>query len=793
MPRALSNLHPACVLPTSDSGMALQWLWYMIVAVLSIIYTSIRFVDPIFQVYKAPSSRRSSISSRHERETSLSRREPWEMVVSGRDSMRSNRSVRSERNSRPKLVSRADENSARRSKRSNRGSTRSRTKSPSGRSTTAQNGSLKARPNNLPWMPTIALSSGVDSDVPRDLRTSAGMPRSQPEPTRGHENESYGYGSSSDNPYSDYLQQRTPNGISPGPPPGPAPAANKHFRPTNLAQSFNSVADLPPPLDEGPEAYSRDSIAFPAPPPPLADGPEPYRSTVKQNSYNAPASDHTTAAAARGNRPTLLTLEPMTPTKEALSSVSSPSSPGSSSISTEKSGAMSVLTAGRTLENNLDQRSPFNNLQRELGAATSAEAHHRQLGSNVKPPFTIDKLAIQRHSMASSVEDARQPSRPLSEIEHSSHQSQQQRQPSVPQQHHHSHQHSEALSNPVYANANLQLRKDSPADTHRLQPGLSMPSYKDRGGTRAVNGLTTSDNYERVPSSTSNGDTRRIDEQRLSPTADLRQVRSRGSEPKDNTFMRMVTGNLSHRSARHAKDQIPLVQQNNLHNQQGQPIHQQPTHSPIRPPLQQQHQAAQQQRPAAVPLGAYKPQYNVSQQQQDINNGPSHHAPSMGMAQVAPAHSSSDRQTIPGGRSAISNAEMFNGHRNPPMHNAALQMPTTGRYQPHSLPPWEKNEHVYDINNSNDSRNAPTNNHKLPANHTPSSRSGLKPSGTLTEVTSSYGGLYSSRENAAIPSRRRNNPRGDPGQGHGSYQSTNITDDVKTTKGAFVSSQPSVI
>ena len=797
--------------------------------------TLIFILDPVFQVYKAPSSRRSSISLRMERETSLSRPEPWEMAASGRDSIRSNRSTRSNRSSRG--INRANnpgQGGTRHSKRSNRGSTRS--KKSHGKS--SQNGSAKHnRPNSLPWVPTIAPSSGLDSDVPHTPQTP---PHAHRHIDRGHDNESFGYGSSSDTPYTDQLQQSQQ--FTPGPPPGPAPAANRRYKPTNLSQSFNAVADLPPPLDEGPEAYSRDSVAFPTPPPPLSDGPEPYRSSHPQRRQE-PNSAH--------NRPTHLVIPPpATPTKEPLSS--SPSSPGSSSLSTEKS--LTDFNSSRTLENNLDKsysnknyhRPPFDSSQqvpdrgRDMGSpsqrypyqvspATDNSSQRHEATSN--PVYLQSSVQMPSAEMHRPTKDMHRPTtemhrpntdmhrpntdihRPNTDIHRPNtdiHRPNTDMHRQTTDMHrdttdiHRPHKHAGDAHRPTTdVHRPIKSVHGPSTDVHRPSANGHRPATDGHRHATAMHN-STSDMHrspvngdrptvlalppklpykdtERVTSPTESAS--RTQNTQHSPTTDFRQIRSRDSQPKDNTFKRLVSGNLSTKAS-------PGPISNGVPSQEVYAAHQlrQP-HTRSDDQNQRSHiqHSPQQTTPAPYQIQQAHSSHSSNSQLSVRARGSSEHSPSHLSVRARDNSQNSPNRTA------------YNGSSNHQSRSDGSQ-PSSKDYPSSSVPPWEKAKqpdptirNVPIANNHRTHTQQPAVSHQLPATTAPAHSL----TGTLKEVTSSYGGLYSSRQSPA-PSRRRGNQRPNNGSNYpstnaDSYQSTNITDDVKTTVGPFISARPSVI
>ena len=733
---------------------------YNFVTLRELLHVSL-FVDPVFQVYKAPSSRRSSISLRMDRDNSLSRPEPWELPGQGRDSIRSNRSTRSARSAN------LSHSGTRQSKRSNRGSTRSK-KSSSGR--TGRSSSSKGNnPNSLPWAPTIMPSSGLDSDALPSSHYPQGHRQRQ-----GHENESYGYSSSSDGPHTEQLQGQQFD--SPGAPPGHTP--NKRYRPTNLGPQFNAASDLPPPLEDGPEAYSRDSVAFPAPPPPLSDGPEPYRSTHAQH----PGS------RALHNRPTQLVIPP-TPTKAALSS--SPSSPGSSSISTEKS--MTAFSSSHTLENNLDNS--YSNKDYHRPPFPVAE------GSNASPD--PNKSAYPQH--VSHVNPQHIPSRhkadqPVSNPSH----------------------RSDGLSNPIYNSQQFSNIQRPDTDMHRQ--GVSKPKpdqhshnfgidvrrsnfevHKPDSDARRTNGnghnsgldarktgahtplsLPAKPPYRDFERNTSSDQTDQLEssfDSRVSPTSELRQIRSRDTQPKDNTFRRMVTGNLSLRAQGPAPPNLESPPSSSIALQPmitTQPQH----HSSIssNSPTKQTHRLhLETNLDSRTPPGSHDSKSN-EQTFSNFHNRKQHD-------QINPRlhETNLDKRVTSQVREGRSND---NSISNSPYQGKFDHSQHAREYTSTNAPPWQRPS-------QSDVPRSSSNSQPAVAQPAASSTTSNSMTGTLKEVTSSYGGLYSSRQSPA-PQRRRGNYRSNfdqsyPSINHDMYQSTNITDDVKTTKGPFISSRPSVI
>lgn len=602
----------------------------------------------------------------------------------------------------------------------------------------------------------------MDSDVP-ETPTELQPPRIQHNPA-------YGY-TSSESPYMDYSQhQRGHQGISPGPPPGPAPPGNRvgGYRPTNLSQSFNAVADLPPPLDEGPEAYSRDSVAFPAPPPPLHDGPGPYMGNRKEGHTNPTYQQ----SPVHQQLPSL-SLPPQTPTKEPLSSSSAPSSPGGSSISTEKDP--SAFRSSNTLEQNLDRnqyQNKYTPRQPPVGHvydSRNRDPVNRQPIPSQQPARDRNgvnnlRATTNRPDMGPSLRPPDiSPVRPLSGVS----------------------ERTEDSS--PYANHQRPLsRGQLNEDNSRKPPALHLPAkqpYKQPEPSPAPSSDRTTPPRSGYPS-----DFDDIPQQRMvnqtSPTADLRQMRNPNSQPKDNTFKRMVTGNLS-RPSNDSNMQVndaasrpsPGPQINMQYNAQapvGRPTGQQQTtpqsQSNRYQPPQRQTPAQPTYKPQTPAQQVYSPQSHVREQPKPVlynDRSPTNRPP------------------------PTSNGHHMNNHQK---NDSA---PTNG-----SVPPWARKGPHSNINKPpevnhqqhNNSRPMPNNNRQAPVQ----SVSDVRPSqtrnpvtGALTEVTSSYGGLYSSRQTAAPRPRPQNT---NPSSNYAPHPGlTNATDEMKTTKGPFISARPSVI
>lgn len=647
-----------------------------------------------------PTSRRSSISSRVDRENTLTRVDP--LAMSGRASLRSNRSERFIESNTAQTP-----NSTRQSKRSNRASQRSKRSS-------QNNGSTRKRPGSLPWVPTVTASSGVDSDMPQSPH---GL-----QPPIGHVNESYGYGSSSNSPYNEYPQR------FPGQPPGPLlPGSSRHSS-SIPSQSFNTVADLPPPLDEGPEAYSRDSLAYLPPPPPLSDGPEPYRSAVSRN-----VPPHHSQVSQRSHN---LSLHISTPTKEPLSS-SGESSPGSSISSTEKNGDIPPFNSSRTLEHNLDQGSVWSSKYDKYHQPSSTQPNSRVSGGN---QFS-ENLRTQRNDSSKLMDRV-----DSGDI---------------------------ATSNPLYAN-------------HKFaRPGSQMPnSNLPPAKTHQPHHLNAPQN--RVPpiphtnAQQSNNKGASSQDIPILPTSELRQIRGGDSHPKENTFKRLVSGSL-------------MLQPNSSRN-----YHDSPTH--LSPPSDSAALSSQRSSPASA---------LHQESSSNISGGATPHFQEKKFYPPSPDRSDSTHKMHINPQQQ--NSRPFHQNDRPPvLHQSrppslytANHITSRSNQSAISNPPHTSSvPHMnggaspaaYTSNNSNIPSRTYIPQENSSSNAAPNARqAAYSLNNALTEVTSSYGGLYSSKSSAP-PSRRR--PMHPPPLGSTTqmqYQLANITDDAKTNKEAFVSMQPSVI
>lgn len=641
---------------------------------------------PLFQVYKAPSSRRSSVSMRVDRETTLNGTDHWVTPENARDSMRSVRSSRSNRTV-PQLEGRLD-SASRRSKRSNRGSTRSK-----GRPASNSNGSVRG---SKPWEPRIAPSSGVDSDHALTPDTPNRLvPR-----LRGHENESFGNESLSETPYSDYMS----GNITPGPPPGPAPPANRRgaYKPVSLSQSFNAVDDLPPPLDEGPEAYSRRNDEFPAPPSPLNDGPDPYLGR------HAPAMELNNLSQSTAPPHALPSLRPshinIDNAHQRL-----PPPPSTDGDNSEKSPVNSGLTSPSTPEKPLQPRLQLPD--RSLPLTTynlRAHAHAMQHPPAVTPATGGPLISSSGNTDVRPIGAAN--ARPYSEY---------------------------AQINIQPINARLASRGGGQLNGNpRVLPGVRQPLGSPQSNTTDV--------CNKTPLT---GDSR-IDSRPFNPNIAPAPV-------KDNTFRRMVTGNLT---------VAPQSQSNGA-----------PKPSPDK--------------------GSVNALYS-----KPAKSGP----------ELRPSHLSTAANSLGSPPKELSprvyqDTALGSGAR--PVASTAV--PSQEVKLKSDLPPWERSRptNLSSRNQRADSSQNPRPPVNSASDNQLESRSpsdGLAPR-PVGEVTSSYGGLYSSR---ASPGPRRRSqygrerpthetrpppPQTFPSNSDYANHSTNVTDDVKTKGGPYVSSSALVV
>jgi len=732
---------------------------------------------PIFRVYKAPSSRRSSVALD-------GRGDGWNSI--NRDSLRSNRSTRSTRSQRTTTTppSRHQNGSTRQKRSSQRSSTRSRTKSSSN-----QNG--ERRGEIAPWM-SIAPSTANDSDGPGSPRTPGRGGR------RGHEND--GYGSSSENPYMDYHNQR----------------ARYSRPPSGRARGLSD--DLPPPLDEGPAGYTSaaqesDAGNFPppppgllGPPPPLADGPEPYS---EQQSL---AASRDSVAASRPSQLRLQTPpagrpEPTTPRKGALSSPSSPSS--QSSINTEKSPAPSspLSSPGSTPQKVLP---PPPQLMTYQYGASPQHRLHADSRSQASPASSHD---YQNHQ-APNHTPSQHSQQSQSALGH---------RPVLPTMTHNNLQVSRPaqVSRPVQAPVRLPVStyRDDANDLYtkvvppseRPTPHIVMSQQsgpishtqvaRPPPGTHhtAPVGRSPDSDFDEVPSARMSSHTQRspVGPVLKPPTA---QARLPNAHPKDNTFKRLVSGGLSQPvDNRHSSDSKP--------NRDYKQYSERGPQNNINP--SRDHTPAVNRGPGVMdgtaPTRDYANVHIKAYPQSSLTHDYSAHSQPASLPQVgrslsggAPTSHTQTSRAPPS--SALTGRAPVNGVSNsrPPLNCA----PTHSVLLTNN--PIQNNESIQK-NMDLPRRSAPTQNSSLP----PWERSckppeTKEPPRTLAEVTSSYGGLYASSANAAkSPGARRRLNMNDrnrqrdftTNQNGRGYNPTfiNATDDTKTSSGPFVSSSALMI
>ena len=359
---------------------------------------------------------------------------------------------------------------------------------------------------------------------------------------------------------------------------------------------------------------------------------------------------------------------------------------------------------------------------------------------------------------------------------------------------------------PPYANHQRPAAPARAGET-RKPPVLSLPAkqpYKQPEPSPVPSNSTT-------PSRSGfNSDFDDIPQQRMvtnqtSPTSDFRQMRSANTQPKDNTFKRMVTGGLSrppvsnggadippHAGSRPtpAPSQISMQYNAQAPVQQNRPAAYKPEQSSRYQP--QQAPVSNQQRPATA-QHSYQPP--SSQHQSQLS-----HEPPQKSAAVLPTPQP-NKPALYNDRSPnrhISNNHHMNGHSSDNKPDLGITKPSMGGGG--NVPPWERKSAMpsktmtppsnpQPIQHSS-SRSAPISNNNIPGRVPPQSSSSRPP---LSEVTSSYGGLYSSKQSPG-PTRRRSQYGSSNYSHHPSL--TNATDDVKTTTttpGPFISARPSVI